>query len=149
MEKYYNELIKRWVLSPPLVYNEVTICQSFQSPNHLNLNIITDDENPNCTAGGWVSDALIVIITELFNDNGQSVGVNAVEAIHHILLVSISERVPLVIIPLISNTPRSDAKDVETCGNRGYLKGYLLKDYKKPPSGEQRWRFCRIFAPDG
>lgn len=56
---------------------------------------------------------------------------------------------PATLIVFSLTTPRSDAKDVETCGNRGYLKGYLLKDYKKPPSEEQRWRFCRIFAPDG
>jgi len=47
------------------------------------------------------------------------------------------------------SAPRSDAKELEMRGNRAYLIGNFLKLHKKPPVGEQRGRFFRIFAASG
>jgi hypothetical protein len=45
--------------------------------------------------------------------------------------------------------PRIDAKMANLFGNMGIMDIKILKTYKKPPTGEQLGRFCRIFATDG
>jgi hypothetical protein len=52
-------------------------------------------------------------------------------------------------MPINLNPPRTDAKGMGNGLEWGDFVVIVLKEHKKPPRGEQRGRFFRIFAPDG
>jgi hypothetical protein len=50
---------------------------------------------------------------------------------------------------IIIFTPKTDAKGMGNGLEWDNFGVIVLKEHKKPPLGEQRGRFFRIFAPDG